>query len=194
MKKTDEEVVVDYLNGNKDSFTEIVNRYLKMIYNFSYRLTGNEKVAEDITQEVFLKAWKNLKKFDTTKSFKTWIFSITKNTCIDYLRKRKDVPMSLFESEDGGNIVKDNLTDEELKADEIFIQVEDKKKIEKIITKLSIIQKEVIILKYVNEMSLSEVSEVLQMSKDTVKSHHRRALIKMKKLLEAVSHAPKLQK
>ena len=61
-------------------------------------------------------------------------------------------------------------------------------------SKLSIIQKEVIILKYVNEMSLSEVSEVLQMSKDTVKSHHRRALIKMKKLLEAVSHAPKLQK
>ncbi len=156
-----------------------------MIYNFSYRFVGNEKVAEDITQEVFLKAWKNIKKFNLEKSFKTWIFSIAKNTCIDYLRKRKDVPMSIFDSEDGGNFIEDNLTDEELKADEIFIQKEDKKKIEKTITKLSVIQKEVIVLKYVNEMSLSEVSEILQMPKNTVKSHHRRALIKIKKLLDA---------
>ena len=75
-----------------------------------------------------------------------------------------------------GNIIR-GPSDEELKADEIFIQKEDKKMIGKVITMLSIIQREVIILKYVNEMSLSEVSEILQMPKNTVKSHHRRALI-----------------
>ena len=63
MQKNDEEIIVDYLNGDKVAFTEIVNRYLKPIYNFSYRLIGNEKVSEDITQEVFLKAWKNIKRF-----------------------------------------------------------------------------------------------------------------------------------
>ena len=88
MKKSDNEIIIQYLNGDKDAFTEIVNRYLKLIYNFTYRLVGNEKVAEDISQEVFLKAWKNIKKFDLEKNFKTWIFSIAKNTAIDYLRKR----------------------------------------------------------------------------------------------------------
>ena len=53
MNRTDEQLVKDYLDGDKTAFTEIVNRYLKPIYNFSYRLIGNEKEAEDVSQEVF---------------------------------------------------------------------------------------------------------------------------------------------
>jgi len=193
MHRTDGELIKDYLLGNKNDFDEIVNRYLKMIYNFVYRFTGNEKVAEDITQETFLKAWKNLKKFDLNKSFKTWIYSIAKNTAIDYLRKRKDIPISMFDNESGGNIIEDTLTDDELKADEIYIMAENKKQVESVLTKLSEIQKEVVILKYVNELSLTEVSDILNIPRETIKSHHRRALIKMKKLLEE-KHAPKLQK
>ena len=59
MENSDQEIIIEYLNGNKEAFTEIVNRYLKVVYNFIYRLVGNEKTAEDITQEVFLKIWKN---------------------------------------------------------------------------------------------------------------------------------------
>ncbi len=183
MNKTDEQLVKDYLNGDKNSFTEIVNRYLKSIYNFSYRLIGGQKEAEDTTQEVFLKTWKNIKKFDTKKNFKTWVFSIAKNTCIDYLRKRKDIPMSMFDNEDGGNVIEDNLIDVELKADELFALAQNKKHIETIMSGLSITQKEVIVLKYVNEMSLSEVAEIMNIPTDTAKSHYRRALIKMRKLL-----------
>jgi len=193
MYTTDEELVKVYLDGDKENFDEIVNRYLKMIYNFIYRFVGNEKLAEDITQETFIKVWKNLKKFDTTKSFKTWVYSIAKNTAIDYLRKRKDIPISMFDNESGKNIIEDTLTDEELKADEIYIMAENKKQVESVLTKLSAIQKEVVILKYVNELSLSEVSEALNIPRETIKSHHRRALIKMKKLLEE-KHAPKLSK
>ncbi|WP_420266683.1 RNA polymerase sigma factor [Candidatus Magnetominusculus dajiuhuensis] len=190
MKKSDEEIIIDYLNGDKNSFNEIITRYLKMIYNFCYRLIGNEKTAEDITQEVFLKVWKNIKKFDIKKSFKTWIYSIAKNSCIDYLRKRKDIPMSAFDDEDGENIIENNLTDEELKPDEIFVQTQNKKLIEHIMAELSVVQKEVIILKYVNDMSLSEIANIMDIPIDTVKSHHRRALIKMKKSV----NAPKLSR
>ena len=190
MQNSDEEIILEYLNGNKDSFDEIVSRYLKLIYNFVYRLIGNEKEAEDISQIVFLKTWKNIKKYNTEKSFKTWIFSIAKNTCIDYLRKSKDVPMSIFDNEDGGNILEDNLKDEEPKADEIFALAQNKKQVDIALTKLSIIQKEIIILKYVNEMSLSEIAEVINIPINTAKSHHRRALLKMKNLLDA----PKLSK
>jgi RNA polymerase sigma-70 factor, ECF subfamily len=190
MQRTDEEIVINYLNGNKDAFTEIVNRYLKLIYNFIYRFVGNQKEAEDITQEVFLKAWKSLNKFDTKKSFRTWIFTIAKNTSIDYLRKRKDVPISIFDNEDGENFVENNLVDEELKPDEIFALAQNKIHIEKIMNELTIMQKQVIILKYMSEMSLSEVAEIMKIPVDTAKSHHRRALTKMRKSL----HAPKLSK
>ncbi len=193
MNKSDLEIIIEYLNGDKDVFTEIVNRYLKMIYNFIYRFVGNQKTAEDITQEVFLKVWKNIKKYNLEKSFKTWIFTVAKNTAIDFLRKRKDIPMSSFDNENGGNIIEDSLTDEELRADEIYIMAENKKLIENVLTKLTAIQKEIMIMKYVSGLSLFEVAEILQMSKDTVKSHHRRALLRMKKLLEG-EHAPKLSK
>lgn len=192
MEKTDEQLVEDYLLDDKSSFDEIVNRYIKMIYNFVYRLSGNEKEAEDITQEVFLKVWKNLKKFDREKSFKTWIFSIAKNTAIDYLRKKKDIPISFFDDEDGENFLENTLIDNEPLADKKIDIEYNKKEIEKVMQDLTMIQREVIILKYLNEMSLSEVAEILNISKDTVKSHHRRALIKMKKKLG--SCAPKLSK
>ena len=190
MNKTDEQLVQNYFFGDETAFNEIINRYLKPIYNFSYRLTGNKHESEDISQEVFLKTWKNIKKFDVEKSFKTWIFSIAKNTIIDHLRKKKDIPMSIFDNNDGGNIIEDNLKDNELKADELFLQTENKKQIEKILEELSVVQKEVIILKYANEMSLSEVAEIMNIPIDTAKSHYRRALIKMRKSL----NAPKLSK
>jgi len=190
MHKTDEQLVGDYLTGEKEVFNKIVNRYLKLIYNFVYRLIGNEKNAEDVTQEIFLKVWKNIKEFDLKKSFKTWIFTIAKNTCIDYLRKRKDIPMSAFDNDDGGNVIEDNLTDNEPKADEIFEVAQNKKNIENIINKLTIVQKEVIILKYINGMSLSETAEIMDIPINTAKSHHRRALSRMKDLL----NAPELSK
>jgi RNA polymerase sigma-70 factor (ECF subfamily) len=191
MEKTDEQLVENYLEGDENSFNEIVNRYLKLIYNFAYRLVGNQKEAEDISQEIFLKVWKNLKKFNAKKSFRTWIFSIAKNTCIDHLRKRKDVPMSAFDNDDGGNVIEDTLVDEELKPDEIFALSQNKLNVEKIMEILTIVQKEVIVLKYMNEMSLSEVAEVMKIPIDTAKSHHRRALQKMRK---SIINAPKLSK
>jgi len=186
MNETDKQLVENYLNGDKIAFTEIVNRYLTLIYNFTYRLVGNEKVSEDLTQEVFLKAWKNIKKFDTDKSFKTWIFTIAKNTSIDFLRKRKDVPMSTFDNDEGENIIENNLKDEEPDAIEIFTSAQNKKQVENILKELSVVQKEVIVLKYVNEMSLSEIAEIMNIPIDTAKSHHRRALIRMKKALELI--------
>jgi RNA polymerase sigma-70 factor (ECF subfamily) len=139
---------------------------------------------------VFLKVWKNIKNFDIEKSFKTWIYSIAKNTSIDYLRKRKDVPISVFDSDDGGNMIEDTLIDEGLKPDEIFLLSQNKIHIEKVLEELSIVQKQVVLLKYMNEMSLSEVAEIMKIPLDTAKSHHRRAIIKMRNSV----NAPKLSK
>ncbi len=190
MDDKDLKLICNFLNGDRSSFDSLVDIYLKTIFNFTYRIIGDEKDAEDITQEIFLKVWKNIKKFNIEKNFKTWIFSIAKNTCIDYLRKRKDIPMSVFDDEDGGNFIQDNLESEEPSSEEKIILKENKKMIDETLKELSIIQREIIVMKYVNELSLSEVADIMNMSKDTVKSHHRRALLKMRDSLSA----PKLKK
>ncbi|MFA6919366.1 MAG: sigma-70 family RNA polymerase sigma factor, partial [Patescibacteria group bacterium] len=92
----DEQLVQQYLSGDEKSLEVLIQKYLKPIYNFVYRYVGDMANAEDLTQEVFVKVWKNIKKFDRKKSFKTWIFCIAKNTAFDYLRKKKSIPLSNF--------------------------------------------------------------------------------------------------
>jgi len=190
MNDKDLELIKDYLDGNRLSFDELVEIYLKQVFNFAFRLIGSKRDSEDITQEVFLKIWKNLKKFDFDKSFKTWLFSIARNTCIDYLRKRKDIPMSFFDDEYEGNFIQDNLETDEPNSEEVIVFEENKKLIEDALKELSFVQKEIIIMKYVNELSLSEVAEIMNMPRETVKSHHRRGLLKMRHFL----NAPKFKK
>jgi len=185
MLPADNNLIKKYLDGDENSFSKIVDIYLKQILNFSYKLVGNRKDAEDVTQEVFLKVWKNLNKFDLEKNFKTWIFAIARNTCIDFLRKKKEIPFSKFDNEEGDNVLEDSLVDKELKPDEVFIVTENKEKIENALSKISFIQKEVIILRYMNELSFNEISEILNIHLNTIKSHHNRALIKMKSILSA---------
>jgi len=89
---TDEQLVASHLKGDGEALEILVSRYLKSIYSFAYRHIGNIHDAEDITQEVFVKVLRHLKKFDHDKSFKTWIFKITQNTSIDFFRKKKTIP------------------------------------------------------------------------------------------------------
>ena len=89
MDYSDEQLINNYLKGDEKSLEILIHRYLKPIYNFVYRYVNNKQEAEDVTQEVFVKTWRNLKKFKRNKSFKTWIFSIAKNTAIDSFKKKK---------------------------------------------------------------------------------------------------------
>ena len=84
----DKKLIQQYLKGDEKSLEILVVKYLKLIYSFVYKNVGNPAEAEDITQEVFIKVWKNMKKFDQNKSFRPWIFQIAKNTSIDFLRKK----------------------------------------------------------------------------------------------------------
>ena len=85
-EKTDEEIIVLYKDNEQEALKILINRYTSALYNFVARLT-NRNEAGDIVQEVFIKTWKNIHHFDPKKaSFKTWIFTIAKNTTTDFLR------------------------------------------------------------------------------------------------------------
>jgi len=180
---SDSEIIANYRNGNKESLNILVGRYLNLIYYFTYRYVGNAEEAEDITQDVFVKAWSNLKKFDQEKSFKTWIFSIAKNTALDWLKKKKAIPFSNFENAEGENFLTETLADPACLPPELFEKAEIAEKLNLALEKLPPKYRMVLFLRYNNDFNFREISESLGEPLDTIKSQHRRALIKLKELL-----------
>ena len=180
----DNQIIDAYLRGDERSLEILVKKYIKPIYFFILYFAGNTSDAEDLTQDVFVKVWKNLKKFDGEKGFKTWIFSIAKNTSIDFLRKKKTIPFSEFENDEGANAIMDTIADPAPLLNEIF---EDKEKsgiIASAIEKLSLTDQKTLSLRYSNEYSFREMSEILDEPVNTVKSRCRRALLNLKKILK----------
>jgi len=173
---TDEQLVKNYLRGNEKSLEELVRRHLPLIYNFSRRYSGDPDNASDITQEVFVKVWKNLKKFNASKNFRAWLFTIAKNTALDWLKKKNTLPLSLLnENEESGNLA-ENFVDEVYKKSLLNnLQLA----IEKLPVKYSL----VINLHHIEGLNFREISNFLNESINTVKSHYRRGLILLRKKL-----------
>lgn len=176
-------LIQNYLLGDDKSFEILVKEYLKPIYSFVYRYVESAQDAQDITQEVFVKVWRNLKKFDQEKSFKTWIFSIAKNAAIDFLRKKKPIPFSKFENEEGENMLVDTLADPITLPSELFKQADIARMLTSAMKKLSPKYRMVLYLRYNDHFKFREIAESLGKPFHTVKSRHRRALILLKKIL-----------
>lgn len=191
METTDKKLIQDFLRGDpvkseadhgasEEAFAVLVNRYLKMTYNFLYQITKDRNVTDDLTQETFLKAWKNLKKFNTDKNFKTWLFTIAKNTAFDYFKKKKTTPFAFFETEEGYNKL-ERIEDEEKDLEEIISQKEIEKKLEGKLEKLSDEYRVLLLMRYKDGFSVREIAEILEKPYNTVKSQHQRALASLKK-------------
>lgn len=183
IQKTDEQIIINYLNGDENSLEILVKRYIKPIYSFTYRYVGDYQEAEDITQEVFIKVWRNIKKFDKNKSFKTWIFRIAKNTSIDFLKKKKSIPFSEFENEEGENILIEKLADPVSLPGGFIEKIGIAEILDTAMNQLSPKYRMVLFLHYNDHLTFREIAEIFEEPLHTVKSRHRRALIKLKGLL-----------
>ena len=180
MEYSDEDLINEYLNGNQESFKIIIERYSALLYNFVFRFVGIDNTP-DIIQDVFIKVWKNINKFDASKAnFKTWVFTIARNTTTDYLRKKKMILFSSLDSEEES--FKDNIEDESLLQDESLSKLEDIEFLNKIIDQIHSKYKEVLILHYQEEMTFLEISKILNKPANTVKSYHHRALLLLREL------------
>ena len=184
--KDDKELIANYLNGQDEILPYLINRHLKSVYRFVFGLVQDESVAEDLTQDVFIKVWRKLKSFNSKYSFKTWLFTIARNTTTDYLRKRKEFVFSDFDDKDDSNVILDTLADDALLADEVFAQAQDLDKLSKVLGEMPSLYKEVLILKYSNDLTLEEISTILKRPIETVKSQHRRGLSHLKELFSRI--------
>lgn len=181
---SDEKLVEQYLKGDEEALAFLIHKYTSPIYNFTAQIVGRGQNAEDITQETFIKAWKSLKRFDVNKKFKTWLFYIAKNTAIDYLRKRKiatvDLNIDVGEDEEDGV---EKLADPAILPFENLVLQEQAEIVQKAVDGLPEIYRAVLNLYYQEQLSLPEIAEVFKEPVDTIKSRHRRALLKLKELL-----------
>lgn len=185
MEENDNFLIEKYLAGDGDAFKGLINKYTTPIYNFTVRFVGKDS-AEDLVQDIFIKVWKNIDKFDSNRaSFKTWVFTITRNTVTDYLRKKKVLLYSSFDKEEA---YESNIEDEAVLPDEALIKLEDKDLLNSLLDKISPSYREVLILYYQEDMTFSEIGQLLDKPLNTVKSQHRRALMKLKEMLDERTH------
>jgi RNA polymerase sigma-70 factor (ECF subfamily) len=177
----DRELVRLAREGNEAAFKILVERYLQSVYTFCLRYTGSQADAEDAAQETFLKAWRNLGRFNTDKSLKTWLFAIAKNSATDLLRKRRSVNFSQFDSADDSNVLIDTLADSEPLPEEVFHRKSLASDVRTALEQLKPRDRMLLSLRYDEELSFEDIARMLKMSPNTVRSLHRRALLTLRK-------------
>ncbi len=182
MNPTDSELLKRHQEGDSDAFPLIMKAYLKPIYHFAFHFTREEGSAEDIAQETFIKAWKHLDRFNAEKKFKTWIFAIAKNTAYDYLKKKRAIPFSSFEDDDGENPI-EAIDDEKLLPDSLFEKKEIAATLAQALEQISPPNRALLTLRYIEDFSLEEISEILGEPYNTIKSRHGRALKSLKDVI-----------
>ncbi|MDP3956877.1 MAG: RNA polymerase sigma factor [bacterium] len=171
----DQQLVREFLDGDDKAFEQLLKSYLSAVYNFIFQMTRERAVAEDLTQETFIKAWRHLARFDQKKSFKTWLFTIAKNTTYDFFKKKKTLPFSYFEDEEGKNRL-DTVSEGTPLPDEILAAAETSKELDQALRKIPEPYRELLLLAYREDFSLQEIAEILATPYNTIKSRHQRAL------------------
>lgn len=173
------------LKGDMQSFEELIYQYEKKVYNVALRVFKNPEDAKDISQDVFIKIYKNLDKFDNKSSFSTWIYRITTNTCIDELRKRKGKETVSINNdiEDDEGRFKREFADNEPTPEEKVISKEGESEIIKSMNTLSDEHRTIIVMRDIEGLSYTEISEIIGVSIGTVKSRISRARLQLKNII-----------
>ncbi|WP_433746354.1 RNA polymerase sigma factor SigW [Falsibacillus pallidus] len=172
------------IKGDQNAFAEIVELYKDKVYQVCYRILGNRHEAEDIAQEAFIRAYINIESFNQSRKFSTWLYRIATNLCIDRIRKKK--PDYYLDAEVSGT---DGLTMYSQVAADVALPEEELEKMElrdnvhKEILKLPQKYRTVIVLKYIEELSLNEISEILDLPLGTVKTRMHRGREALRKQL-----------
>lgn len=171
-------------SGDDQAFEGLILRYIRPVYAFALSITHDVPMAEDVTQETCIKAWKHLDGFDTSRSFKTWIFAIAKNTAYDALKKKQALLFSAFaeaDEDDSRESWADRIADEEPLADELLIREDTAHLLGEKLAGLPEDFRRILELRYREDFSLSEIAEILDEPYNTIKSRHGRAILSLKK-------------
>lgn len=178
VEQIDSSILIErFKNGENSVFDEIVRRHHKQVYNLAYNLTQNCEDARDISQEVFIKVYRSLKKIRKISAFNLWLKRVTLNACTDYLRQKPNE-----------KIIEDTLYIEKYYSngdipDGLVETLELNLMISKAVNRLPKKQRKVFILRHYNDMPLREIASILNCSLGTVKAHLFRAKNRLRDIL-----------
>lgn len=170
-------IIIQAKEGNQRAFNSLLDFYWRDVYNFQLKLTQDENDAEDICIQTFSKAFDKLDTFDDQYNFKTWLITISKNIHIDLLRKQKKVPTKNSITED--HYVAQSVVDETPTPEDDIIKEQQLNNLLKHITKLKLHYREIINLRYFQQMSYADIAEHLNQPLNSIKVK----LLRAKKLL-----------
>lgn len=183
MHRSDEHLAELSKKGDDSAFQELVQRYLPAIFNFARGYARTSDDAEDIAQDAFFKAWKHIKKYKSGRPLKPWIFTIARNTALDFLKKNRAITFTAMTDTEDAIPFADTLEDAEALQPEIFERAEDATLLAELMNELHPDHRSVLILYYREEMTFSEIAETLGKPMNTVKSWHRRSLARMREMM-----------
>ena len=178
LKDRDFLLIKDFINGDETAFNRLVLKHQKSIYWHARRLLGNHMDADEVTQEVLITMYKNLKTFNFDSALSTWLYKVSFNKSVNHLRKRK-LRKFLF--------LDDDEVREMSNGENIIRNVEAKEKldlIDKVLSQLPVKQREVFILRQFEGLKYKEISEITGKSEGALKANYFHALKKITELTD----------
>jgi RNA polymerase sigma-70 factor (ECF subfamily) len=175
---SDSHVVQLFLGGEDRAFAELVHRYDKRLQNFVYRTVGDRERAEDLVQETFVRVYRHLNRFDQTRKFSTWIYTIAGNLAKNELRNRSRNPLVLFQA-----IMKNwesdyrplEWEDPQNRPDDLYRKRFLREKVNEAVDQLPAHHRTVFVLRELHGKSYEEIAEITGCNLGTVKSRLNRA-------------------
>ena len=192
-ERTDQELTAAYARGDEHAFSILIERYLQPIHRFLFRLVRDKELAEDLSQETFVRAWKKFVTFDQARSFKSWLFAIARYAAFDALKKKQPLRFSEITREglpEEG--LEATLADERPSPQEELISEEQRQGLEELLAELPLSAQEVILLHDDEDLTFQEIADTLHEPLNTVKSRYRRGLLLLREKLIKTSKKPSL--
>ncbi|WP_048601019.1 RNA polymerase sigma factor SigW [Rubeoparvulum massiliense] len=186
MEYLEKQLIQSAKDGDQVAFKELVEIYKDKVFQLAYRMLNNRHDAEDIGQETFLRVYANLSRYDGEHKVSTWIYRIATNLCIDRLRKKKpSVHLDASQGEEGLDWYS-RLVSNERTPEQQTLTTELQGMVQEAISQLPDKYRMVIILRYIDDLSLQEISDVLNLPVSTIKTRIHRGREALRKKLRVV--------
>jgi len=183
--EVEREIIQRVIGGDKNAFEGLVLENQKNVYNLALKMTRNEEDALDISQEAFVKAYRQLRNFRGDSKFSVWMYRLTYNLCIDFLRRKpKTDAVSLDWEDESGEITALEIPDLRNLPENSTIRNEMRKNITDSINELPLKHRETIVMREIAGMSYEEIAKTLRINVGTVKSRLARSRMKLIEILK----------
>lgn len=178
------DLILKASKNNINAFEELISPYTNQLFNFAFRMLKNREDAEDALQETYLKVYKSLNSFEGNSSFKTWLYRITTNVCLDMLRKQKRQTHQSLNTTDEDGEHEISIPDETYSPEISAKKSAAMDVLKKAMDNLNEEHKIAITLRDINGLSYEEIAEAMEINVGTVKSRINRARTQLRKFLE----------